>query len=233
MIIKTYFKNIFQNIRNYKYSFISNSYFISLDINICPSMKNEIYYEIKNILDDEKSLPFKKGKILGNSNKSHNISLNIGNCKKLNENIFNWYIKKENKEGSINFFNIIVNELNYRFTQNFEFDIKKNCIENKDNMLIELEYTIKNCTKDIFKNLEIFIFLYQKIENKYLINEHINKNIFYEGNLNEKIKEIPPNEVKTLCIKVYPYLNEECYTTFVLIDHIHKIIYIPTLSEKC
>ncbi len=231
MIIKTYLKNLLQNIRNYKYSFITNSYFISLDIDICSSMKNEIYYEIKNILNDEKSLPFKKGKILGN--KSHNISLNIENCKKLNENIFLWYIKKENKEGSINFFNIIVNELNYRFTQNFEFNIKKNCIENENNISIGLDYIIKNCTKDIFKNLEIFIFLYQKVENKYLINENINKNIFYEGNLNEKIKEILPNETKTLNIKFYPYLNEECYTTFILVDHFQKIIYMPTFSEKC
>ena len=160
---------------------------------------------------------------------TYNISLNVN--KKLNKNILRWYIKNQNKEGSISFFNIVINELNYRFNQNFEFNINKKYIE--ENLYYLIEYTIKNCTKDIFKNLEIFIFLYQKVENKYLINENINKNIFYEGNLNEKIKEILPNETKTLNIKFYPYLNEECYTTFILVDHFQKIIYMPTFSEKC
>ena len=76
------------------------------------------------------------------------------------------------------------------------------------------------------------IVLYQKVENKYLINENINPNIFYEGKLNEKIKEFIPNEIKTLTIKLYPYLKEECNTSIILLDHYHKIIYMSSFSEK-
>ena len=53
-----------------------------------------------------------------------------------------------------------------------------------------------------------------------------------EGKLNEKIKEFIPNEIKTLTIKLYPYLKEECNTSIILLDHYHKIIYMSSFSEK-
>ena len=225
-ISKTYLKNKIQNLKgNYKYCFIANEFFISLDIELYNPIKNNIDYEIININD---KIPFKKGKIVGNKNLTYNISLNVN--KKLNKNILRWSIKNQNKEGSISFFNIVINELNYRFNQNFEFNINKKYIE--ENLYYLIEYTIKNCTKDIYKNLEILIVLYQKVENKYLINENINPNIFYEGKLNEKIKEFIPNEIKTLTIKLYPYLKEECNTSIILLDHYHKIIYMSSFSEK-
>ena len=85
----------------------------------------------------------------------------------------------------------------------------------------------------IFKNLKMRIYLYQIIQDSILINKKLAQNIFYEGSLDNIIKEIKPNEKLTFNLKLYPNYNEYVHTTCVLIDTEYKIIYIPSFSKTC
>lgn len=209
--------------QGYNYNFCSDKYYTSFSL--CSSNELNIKMDILNQYNTISS------DIIIEQNKQKEISLIIDDISKINETLLQWKIVNEKKEGTINLYQVIINELNYKFSNTFSFEINKKV--NQEYEYFSIDYVIHNKSMKIFKNLKMRIYLYQIIQDSILINKKLAQNIFYEGSLDNIIKEIKPNEELTFNLKLYPNYNEYVHTTCVLIDTEYKIIYIPSFSKTC
>lgn len=209
--------------KGYNYNFCSEKYYTSFSLNSSNDLN--IKMDILNQYDTINS------DIIIEQNKQKEISLIIDDISKINETLLEWKIVNAKIEGKINLYQVIINELNYKFSNTFSFEINQKL--NQENEYISIDYVIHNKTKKIFKNLKMRIYLYQRIQDSILINKKLDQNIFYEGSLDNIIKEFKPNEELIFNLKLYPNYNEYVHTTCVLIDTEYKIIYIPSFSKTC
>lgn len=175
-------------------------------------------------------------------NLTKEIGFMIENKNKLNEVIFNWTLinEKNNKtndkncKGKIDLFQLMVNELNFRFLNEIMFEIEtEKAIDGGGNQFLLIKHIIRNKSKRVYFNMRFYIYLYQIYENEIVFKTHLDQNIFYEGSLFYLIKEIKGMEVIEYQVNLYPPCNEMINTTSVLIDDTYKIIYLNTISKEC
>lgn len=170
------------------------------------------------------------------------ISLVIDSDIKINEFTMFWKFKKlNNVSGKIDFSQIF-KEFSFRFKDRvrkfnfmiiklkFEISSQKNFDDDIGN--ISITYRITNNTDNNFKNLKLYIYLYQIYDNdKLILNNQLSDQIFYEGSLTHDIKELNKTEKKITKLKLYPKPDEYISTTCLIVDPSNEIIYMSPISK--
>ena len=132
----------------------------------------------------------------------------------------------------------IFKEFSFKFTNSvlivikqIKFEIAAEYIKINNLGYISVDYKIKNNTDKNFKDLKIYIYLYQIIDENMIYNNFLKDDIFYEGSLYDIIK-LDGNESYNMNIKIFPLDNEEVSTTLLVIDSQSHIIYMSPTSKS-
>ena len=140
-----------------------------------------------------------------------------------------------NLKGAMNIADIFPNLKNNVIDENFfQFSIdidKKNDEDCGDEInIFEIKYNIKNISDKKFKDIKLFCYVYQKINDSEF---SLNDELFYEGSLISSDNILDPKETLTNRIVLYlekKYLNYS--TTFLLINPENKTVYMSPLNKE-
>ena len=214
---------------NYNYIYSFNKKIFSFSAS--NSRKNKISLLIK----DENNSILKQDSIDDEYSKEISFDINI-NTNFSKTNIF-WECANEimNLKGAMNIADIFPNLKNNVIDENFfQFSIdidKKNDEDCGDEInIFEIKYNIKNISDKKFKDIKLFCYVYQKINDSEF---SLNDELFYEGSLISSDNILDPKETLTNRIVLYlekKYLNYS--TTFLLINPENKTVYMSPLNKE-
>jgi hypothetical protein len=94
-----------------------------------------------------------------------------------------------------------------------------------------IHYRVKNICERNFKNLKFFIYIYQIYEENLIYNSELKDDVFYEGCLENTIKELNSFDVNTFNVNLYPPENEQISTTCLIVDQSNQTIYMSPISQ--
>ena len=92
-------------------------------------------------------------------------------------------------------------------------------------------YKLRNNSDKLFKNLKLYIYLYQVYEDNLIFNNHLDDNIFYEGSLYYQIKELKEFDMIRFNLKIFPNENEHISTTCLVVDSNNETVYMSPISK--
>ncbi|MCQ2816243.1 MAG: hypothetical protein MJ252_03150 [archaeon] len=153
-----------------------------------------------------------------------------------NEVRINWrFLNRDDLKGEMSIAEAFKNQLddNYNLHNSNDFKFEIN-VEKKEEESI-IKYSIKNNSKEkTFKNLKLYYFLYQNIQDFVVYNEEKLRDIlYYEGTLNFSYGgELKYEEEIFNEIKVYKFNEKEIInTTFAVVDSDAQKVYLCAIDK--
>jgi hypothetical protein len=94
----------------------------------------------------------------------------------------------------------------------------------------DVEYRIRNNGDKKFRDMKLYIYLYQIYDENVIYNSQLKEEIFYEGSL-QKSFMLKEHESVKFNLKLYPLEGEEVSTTCLVVDSAGQVIYMSPISK--